>query len=60
VSARTPDGVVEAIEAPGKTFCLGVQFHPERLIKRDILFLKIFQAFKNEVIRYKKSKEMTG
>jgi len=29
VSARAPDGVVEAIEHPGHRFCLGVQWHPE-------------------------------
>ena len=29
VSARAPDGVVEAIERPGARFCLGVQWHPE-------------------------------
>lgn len=32
VSGRAPDGVVEAIEAPGRRFCLGVQWHPEYLI----------------------------
>ena len=29
VSATAPDGVVEAIEDPQATFCLGVQWHPE-------------------------------
>lgn len=29
VSALAPDGVIEAIEAPAKRFCLGVQWHPE-------------------------------
>lgn len=28
-SATAEDGVVEAIEAPQKTFCIGVQWHPE-------------------------------
>lgn len=28
-SATAPDGVVEAIEAPGRRFCIGVQWHPE-------------------------------
>ena len=31
VSARAPDGVVEAIEAPNARFRLGVQWHPEKL-----------------------------
>jgi putative glutamine amidotransferase len=31
VSARAPDGVIEAVEAPGERFVLGVQWHPEDL-----------------------------
>jgi putative glutamine amidotransferase len=29
VSATATDGVIEAIEKPGESFCLGVQWHPE-------------------------------
>ena len=29
ISATAPDGVIEAIELPGKLFCIGVQWHPE-------------------------------
>lgn len=29
LSARATDGVPEAIEVPGRRFCLGVQWHPE-------------------------------
>jgi putative glutamine amidotransferase len=29
VAAESPDGVVEAIEAVGHKFALGVQWHPE-------------------------------
>ncbi|MEM7224421.1 MAG: gamma-glutamyl-gamma-aminobutyrate hydrolase family protein [Pseudomonadota bacterium] len=32
ISGRAPDGVIEAIEAPGRRFCLGVQWHPEYAI----------------------------
>src|SRR3954462_10713767 len=28
-TATAPDGVIEAVEAPDATFCLGVQWHPE-------------------------------
>jgi len=40
VCARSPDGVIEAIESPAAGFCLGVQWHPERLgaRARDGLF----------------------
>jgi putative glutamine amidotransferase len=29
ISARAPDGIIEAIEDPGRKFCIGVQWHPE-------------------------------
>ena len=35
VSARAPDGVIEAIEVPAQPFALGVQWHPEALASRD-------------------------
>lgn len=31
VAATAPDGVIEAVEDPVQRFCLGVQWHPERL-----------------------------
>jgi putative glutamine amidotransferase len=34
VSARAPDGVVEAVEAPGRRFVLGLQWHAECLAHR--------------------------
>ena len=30
IAARSPDGVIEAIDDPGRRFFLGVQWHPER------------------------------
>ena len=42
VDALAPDGVIEGIEAPGYTFCLGVQWHPEFSI--DPADDKIFEA----------------
>jgi putative glutamine amidotransferase len=29
ITARAPDGVIEAIEDPRRKFCIGVQWHPE-------------------------------
>jgi len=29
VTARAPDGIVEAVEHPAHPFCIGVQWHPE-------------------------------
>jgi putative glutamine amidotransferase len=34
VSGRAPDGVIEAIEDPRRTYCLGVQWHPEYRVDR--------------------------
>ena len=45
VTARTDDGVVEAVEHVAARFFWGVQFHPERLIKVAPQFLRLFQAF---------------
>jgi putative glutamine amidotransferase len=35
VSARAPDGVIEAIELPDQPFALGVQWHPEATLRGD-------------------------
>lgn len=43
INARAADGVIEGIEAAGKMFCLGVQWHPEYAISQGDT--KIFQAF---------------
>jgi len=45
VSARSSDGVIEGIEAAGKCFALGVQFHPKEMWERDRTFLSIFKSF---------------
>ena len=45
VVARAPDGVIEAMERPGARFCCGVQFHPERLVKKAPQFQKLFREF---------------
>jgi putative glutamine amidotransferase len=37
VSARSPDGVIEAIEREGPSFVLGLQWHPEKLDGDDRL-----------------------
>lgn len=43
VNARSPDGVIEGIEAPAYRFCLGVQWHPEFHISDGDR--RIFRAF---------------
>ena len=43
VSARSKDGVIEAIESQEGSLILGVQWHPERLTKHDECSMAIFQ-----------------
>jgi putative glutamine amidotransferase len=44
-SAWTADGVVEGIEASGRRFALGVQWHPEGMFATDPLARALFAAF---------------
>jgi putative glutamine amidotransferase len=48
VVARAPDGTIEAMEMPGARFCWAVQFHPERLVRKEPRFLRLFEALVNE------------
>jgi gamma-glutamyl-gamma-aminobutyrate hydrolase PuuD/predicted ATP-grasp superfamily ATP-dependent carboligase len=43
VSAREPNGVIQAIEDPTRPFWVGVQFHPELLVYRAP-FRRLFKA----------------
>ncbi len=44
VSATAPDGVIEAIEDPAATFCVGVQWHPENFWRTGE-FRPLFEGF---------------
>lgn len=44
-SAFAPDGLIEALEAEGDAFVIGVQWHPEMLIDRDAGTRRMFEAF---------------
>lgn len=43
ISARSPDGLAEAIESVNLSFLLGIQWHPETMWKRYPAFLKLFE-----------------
>jgi putative glutamine amidotransferase len=43
-TATAPDGVIEAIEDPGRRFCLGVQWHPENFYRTGE-FRPLFEGF---------------
>lgn len=45
VTAKSPDGVVEALEVPDRHFALSVQWHPEDLYQDDEAMLRLFTAF---------------
>ena len=44
ITARSQDGIVEAIERPGNRFVVGVQWHPEVLAETNPSMLAQFQA----------------
>jgi putative glutamine amidotransferase len=44
-SAVAPDGVVEAVESPDQPFLLGVQWHPESLVERDLRMRRLLAGF---------------
>ena len=45
VSAKSSDGVIEALERPDQAFALAVQWHPEDRILVSDVDRKLFQAF---------------
>lgn len=52
LSARTDDGIVEAIESTGEVFILGVQFHPEKMLEEKPELRAIFARFIQEVQKH--------
>lgn len=52
VIARSPDGVVEAVESEDERFLIGVQWHPE-LMEDDERFGKLFEAFVESAREYR-------
>lgn len=45
ITARSKDGVIEALELPGQTFHIGVQWHPEIMIDYDPTMNLLWDAF---------------
>jgi len=42
--ARSPDGIIEAVESPIHRFMLGVQWHPEDLMQHDHTMKHLFES----------------
>lgn len=45
VAARSADGIIEALEAPGHPFCIGVQWHPEHMSSTSESHQRLFDSF---------------
>lgn len=45
VTARAPDGIIEALEEPTKRFVVGVQWHPEEMAENDARMRSLFAHF---------------
>ena len=56
VSARAPDGIIEAIER-SKPFVLGVQWHPENLYRTDRAAVQLFEAFLRAASKFGRSRK---
>lgn len=56
VSAKSPDGIIEAIEADGEQFCLAVQWHPEILSLNNTQAAALFRYFVEKVKELKVAK----
>jgi putative glutamine amidotransferase len=58
ISARAPDGTVEAIEDPSRRFLIGVQWHAETLIQREAeaeLFRRFVEACRDDGAEYERA-----
>jgi putative glutamine amidotransferase len=60
VTARAPDGVIEAVEGRGDAFLVGVQWHPEMLVDRDPGTHRLFEAFIEAASEYGRTRLLTG
>jgi putative glutamine amidotransferase len=52
ISAKANDGIIEAVEYPGKKFVLGVQWHPEGTWEVDPHSKRLFRAFVQAAISH--------
>lgn len=56
ITARSSDGIIEAMEGTGEGFIFSVQFHPERLVLEDPRFDALFYKLIEEAEKYNKVK----
>lgn len=53
-SAVAPDGVIEAVEPANGHFMIGVQWHPENLVDSDPRMHRLFTAFVDEALAFRR------
>lgn len=56
VTATSDDGIIEGIEHNSNDYCIGVQWHPEAMWKRNDGFLNLFKALINSAVKYHNGK----
>jgi putative glutamine amidotransferase len=54
-SAVAPDGVIEAVEPANGHFMIGVQWHPENLVESDPRMHRLFTAFIDAAVDYRRA-----
>lgn len=54
-SAVAPDGVIEAVEPANGQFMVGVQWHPENLVESDPRMHRLFTAFIDASLEYRRA-----
>lgn len=57
ISARSPDGLIEAVELTGEYFAIGVQWHPELQALFDFKEEKLFSALVDAAVQWKNQLE---
>jgi putative glutamine amidotransferase len=55
-SAHAPDGLIEAIERPGATYLVGVQWHPEELTDTEAPMRALFRAFVQAALSFRSAR----
>ena len=58
ISGRSPDGVIEAVEADGERFVLGVQWHPELQAIFEFKEERIFKTLVDHAVKWKNKKQI--
>ncbi len=59
IAGISPDGIIEAAEAPDKRFVLSVQWHPEDLFEQSDAMRRLFAAFVAEAQAYAEARTQT-